>query len=172
MRDINYYLGQPDELLKKKPFIRGGEYKNTKTDTEAGLTDVVTVSLPELKGNVIGQETFLQEYNPSLHSINSNKSIPPFRFKIEGREEEIVDVVVASAKQKNIHTKQVLHLCANDLELTMLGSNDDARQRTLFDKICGRNKDTNLDEKSINEIDCGSSICRLVERGACRLDLG
>lgn len=151
MRDINYYLGQPDELLKKKPFIRGGEYKNTKTDTEAGLTDVVTASLPELKGKIIGQETFLQEYNPSLHSINSNKSIPPFRFKIDGSEEEIVDVVVASAKQKNIHTKQVLHLCANDLELTMLGSNDDARQRTLFDKIFGRNKDTNLDEKSINE---------------------
>ena len=152
MRDLNYYISNPDELLKKKPFIRGGEYANTKTETNAGLTDVVTATLPNLQGHIIGQETFLQEYNPSLHSINSNKSIPPFRFKIDGKnEEEIVDVVVASAKQKNIHTKQVLHLCANDLELTMLGSNDDTRQRSFFERIFKPNTEKVIDQKSINE---------------------
>lgn len=135
VKDINFYVNSPEELLKKKPFTRGAEYVNFEYDTETQITQKTIVKLPTMKGKEVSQELYLQEYDPSKHSINSNGSIPEFKVKINGVETTEKNIVVASARQKNIHTKQVLHLCGNDLELTMLGVKDPKKQLNLLQKI-------------------------------------
>lgn len=57
------------------------------------------------------------------------------KVKINGAETTEKQIVVASARQKNIHTKQVLHLCGNELDLTMLGIKDPKKQLTLLQKL-------------------------------------
>ena len=135
VKDVNFYVSNPDELLKKKPFTRGAEYVKYEYDTETQITQKTTVKLPTMKGKEVSQELYLQEYDPSKHSINSNGSIPEFKVKINGVETTEKNIVVASARQKNIHTKQVLHLCGNELELTMLGIKDPKKQLTLLEKL-------------------------------------
>lgn len=144
VKDVNFYVQNPEELLKKKPFTRGAEYVNFEYDTETQITQKTTVKLPTMKGKEISQEIYLQEYDPSKHSINSNGSIPEFKVKINGVEQTEKNIVVASARQKNIHTKQVLHLCGNDLELTMLGIKDPKKQLSLLQKLYSSDKQNRI----------------------------
>ena len=34
VKDVNFYVQNPEELLKKKPFTRGAEYVNFEYNTE------------------------------------------------------------------------------------------------------------------------------------------
>ena len=144
VKDVNFYVQNPDELLKKKPFTRGAEYVNFEYNTETQITQKTIVKLPTMKGKEVSQELYLQEYDPSKHSINSNGSIPEFKVKINGVETTEKTIVVASARQKNIHTKQVLHLCGNELELTMLGIKDPKKQLNLLQNLYSQKKQNEI----------------------------
>lgn len=122
-RTIEFYIANPEELLNKKPFIRGGQFKGNDNLGVAALTNIIRARLPKLEGNVISQEVYLQEYNPDMHSIKYNKSIPDFKVAINnGNNITEVNIVVTSARQKNIHAKQCLHLCGNETEFKMVNS--------------------------------------------------
>lgn len=139
-KTIDFYRNNPEELLKKKPFIRGNQYipsnnSNGNPDT-TDLTQMLRANLPKITGNVISQEVYIQEYNPDMHSIKHNKSIPDFKITYsDGQTVESSNIIVTSARQKNIHAKQCLHLCGNDMDFKMLSSLDEAKTMNLLKRI-------------------------------------
>ena len=110
MERIEEFLNEPESLLKKQPFIRGGEFVKQQTDYVVSLDAKNRVKLPEVSGYEVTQDKFLREFTPSLHDINFNESIPKFKVKLgDGTFLEDNFLIPASSFQKNIHAKQCLH---------------------------------------------------------------
>src|SRR5574344_1663380 len=126
MERIEEFLNEPESLLKKQPFIRGGEFVKQQTDYVVSLDAKKRVKLPEVSGYEVTQDKFLREFTPSLHDINFNESIPKFKVKLgDGTFLEDNFLIPASSFQKNIHAKQCLHLTANPMEFSLLNTTSD-----------------------------------------------
>jgi len=119
IRDINGFLENPEELLRKKPFTRGGELTNPTVAKNISLTDRNRASFGELRMDEITQDTYLQEYDPSMHRIKFNQSIPHISVKIGGRTISIDELTLTEAFQKNIHAAHVLHLATNPMKFVL-----------------------------------------------------
>lgn len=134
-KDINWYLENPQRLLSKKPFIRGGELSDRNCyGGNITLSSKSDVKLSTLQFHEISQDTYLEEYDPSLHRIKFNKSIPNIAVKVGDRSIEIDDMVLCAAYQKNIHAAHVLHLTAQDMEFTLCNTPEN-KKKNLFTKI-------------------------------------
>lgn len=118
IKNIDYYLNNPSKLLEKQPFVRGGELDN-ETRGEVGINDKIRATLSELKMQEITQDDYYCEYNPYLHKILFNKSIPRIGVKIAGKTIQLEDLVLTIPLQKNIHSLHTLHLAANPMEFTL-----------------------------------------------------
>lgn len=118
IKNIDYYLNNPSKLLEKQPFVRGGELDNA-TRGEVGINDKIRATLSELKMQEITQDDYYCEYNPYLHKILFNKSIPRIGVKIAGKTIQLEDLVLTIPLQKNIHSLHTLHLAANPMEFTL-----------------------------------------------------
>ena len=92
-KDINYYLEDPQRLLKKKPFTRGGEYKEENVSA-VKLTTKSEAKVSDLDLYEISQDAYIQEYTPSLHKIKYNKSIPHIAVKIGDSTVNIDDMTI------------------------------------------------------------------------------
>lgn len=117
-KDINYYLEDPQRLLKKKPFTRGGEYREENVSA-VKLTTKSEAKVSDLDLYEISQDAYIQEYTPSLHKIKYNKSIPHIAVKIGDSTVNIDDMTITAAYQKVIHAAHVLHLTANPMDFTL-----------------------------------------------------
>lgn len=118
IKNIDYYLNNPSKLLEKQPFVRGGQLDND-TRSEVGINDKIRATLSELKMQEITQDDYYCEYNPYLHKILFNKSIPKIAVKIAGKTIQLEDLVLTIPLQKNIHSLHTLHLAANPMEFTL-----------------------------------------------------
>ena len=118
-KDINWYLEEPSRLELKKPFTRGGKLQDKSSFTDITITTKKTFSQTNLKLNEITQDTYLQEYDPSLHRILFNKSIPHIAVNVGDTTIPIDDLTMTAAYQKNIHSAHVLHLANNPMEFTL-----------------------------------------------------
>lgn len=126
MEKIEDFLKEPEELLKKEPFIRGGDYTSTRNDIIVAPDTKNRVQLPTQTGYEITQDKYMREFTPSLHDINFNASVPKFKVKLtDGGYLEDNFLVPSSAFQKNIHAKQCLHLTANPMEFSLLNTTSD-----------------------------------------------
>ena len=127
-KDIKWYLSDPTRLLLMKPFTRGGTmnphgwemqpvYNNSKINTGFCKLELFPIS----------QDTYLTEYNPSLHNILINKSIPHINVVLDGTPLNIgmMDMTQTCSFQKLIHAAHVRSLTANPLEFN-LGKSDAA----------------------------------------------
>ncbi len=126
-KDINWYLNDPTRLLQKIPFTRGCTERRLK-DTSKQIVDInqtVLAQLPTNEAKTISQDVYLMEYDPSMHDILFNQSIPTIAVKIGNRIEPIERIVKTSPLQKNIHHLHVLHLTANPMQFTLCGKSDD-----------------------------------------------
>lgn len=119
-KDINWYLEDPSRFLSKKPFTRGGTLKaRPEICSKVSLGDKSTALLSMLELNEVSQDIYLQEYDPSLHKILYNQSIPQIAVRV-GNEDIVIDKVsLTAAFQKNIHAAHVLHLTANPIKFTL-----------------------------------------------------
>lgn len=117
-KNIDWYLDAPERLLYKKPFTRGGTL-NKPVNSQIEKNKKTRVSLSSLMLNEISQDTYLEEYDPSLHRIKYNNSVPKIAVRIGGQELVIDELVLTSAFQKNIHSAHVLHLAASPMEFTL-----------------------------------------------------
>lgn len=123
---IEYLISHPEELKKKKPFKRGvSEYRESdvvSTDVEFNASQ--TATLPKMKYRTITQEEFLRELDPQSHKVLYDQNIPSITMKLDnGGYVEIEYKKMAVSYQRNIRDKQVLHLCGNPMQFTLMNTN-------------------------------------------------
>lgn len=124
MADINFR-----ELLVRKPFIRPLPigYHNF------GLISTGEVE-PEpddsLIGHIVTQTDFLREYYPSSHTINDRELFPDVVKKDPDTGKWYRQPVTrcAFAFQQIIATKQIIHLCGNDIQMELSKKSDSAEE--------------------------------------------
>src|SRR5574344_420088 len=133
-KDINYYIEEPSRLLLKKPFTRGGTYK-ADIHRNVNIASKTPVDFDNLTMTEISQDMFLQEYDPSLHKIRYNMSIPKVAVRVGGNTINIDDMTVTAAYQKNIHAAHVLHLANKPMVFTLCNINKDKRYTELFQEL-------------------------------------
>lgn len=115
-------LSNPEQLLMKKPFWRG-----VKTRPRLGLTedvdvnDTISVIAPNYRKVIVEQSKFVEELDPYCHEVLFDDNIPSFCVKT--KDGGIIDVRykrVSLPIQRIIKDKQVLHLCANKMQFTLM----------------------------------------------------
>lgn len=131
-KDINWYLESPERLLLKKPFTRSGEIIDKTTPINADIASKSAVKFSRLKLQEISQDIYLQEYDPSLHKIKWNRSIPHIAVRIGDRTINIDDMTITLPYQKNIHSRHVLHVTSNPMEFSLCNSERDDNINKLF----------------------------------------
>ena len=149
-KDINWYINNPNELLMKKPFTRGGSLTNSSTARDIYITTKSQMRFSQLELNEITQDTYLQEYDPSLHRIKFNKSIPHIAVKVGDQSLMIDDMTITAAYQKNIHAAHVLHLTAKDMEFTLCNAPKNKKQN-LLSKISSLIKGDNSESDDVTQ---------------------
>ena len=137
-KDINWYLQDPNRLLKMKPFTRGGEtlghaYDNTKvlnnTELETGFAN--------LELYPISQDLYITEYRPDLHHIILNKAIPHIKIVLDGNPLPLhmMEMTQTASFQKIIHAAHVRNLSANPIEFTLCNPNVNDDEKKVFEEI-------------------------------------
>lgn len=136
---INELLSNPQKMLQKKPFYRGYDFTGCGRKTLARTVSVngtTEVRLPSLKKRVITQDDFLAELEPSNHAVLYDQNIPSITMKLDAKHGGgFVDIKykkLAVSFQKNIKDKQVLHLCGNPMQFTLIGENPTDKQQEDF----------------------------------------
>lgn len=126
LHNIDWFLADPNRLVKMKPFTRGGTMiphgyegvpilNNTELDT----------GFASLQLHPISQDRYITEYKPDLHHILLNESIPHIKVHIDGAPLNfgMLDMTQTCSFQKLIHAAHVRSLTSNPL-LFNLGKKD------------------------------------------------
>lgn len=149
-KDIDWYLNNPEKLLMKKPFTRGGSLTEQSRNVDINVTTKSEMVFSMLKLNEITQDTYLQEYDPSLHKVIFNKSIPHIAVKV-GSESIIIDsMTITAAYQKNIHAAHVLHLTAKDMDFILCNA-PKYKKQNFFSKISNLVSSGNTEQEDITQ---------------------
>lgn len=169
MKDKNYLLSNPDKILSKKPFTRGGIPMVTFSTVGTNIQEQ-SAQLPRKNVVVVSQDTFLEEYDTYSHAIQS-----PFVFSdkkvkvkyvdangVETKREEYLPVTrIALPLQQIIATKQVAHLTGNDLVHTLANevqTDEDKANFTIVKQFfTSKNMNIALHENVNNESNQGDS---------------
>lgn len=149
MKTVEYLLNNLDELLLKRPFLRGGTSGiNDETESvgEIPTNYKVRATLPRTRKNVVSQARFAKELDPMTHDVIFDKNIPSICVKIaEGTYEEIKFTSLGLPIQLRIAEKQTLCLSGNRTNFTMRGSNPTDTDKGNFDMIKEYWEDRNMD---------------------------
>ena len=117
MKTVEYLLTHTDELLQKKPFLRGSEsYEvNDVNDGEISTTtNTFRVSAPRTEKRVVSQERFLKELDPECHEVMFDTNLPSICVKLRsGNFHELKFKRMGLPYQVRIKEKKVLCLCGN-----------------------------------------------------------
>lgn len=136
---VQELLNNPEKILQKKPFFRGYDTSCVCNNIlnnylkRAGFTDMVSVTLPQLKKRVITQDEYLMELEPENHKVLYDQNIPSITMKLDnGGFVEVQYKKMAVSFQQNIKDKQVQHLCGLPMSFTLMDANPDEKQRADF----------------------------------------
>lgn len=166
LKNINWYMEEPNRLLMMKPFTRGGKMNehgweltpilnNTMIDTGFCSLDLLPIS----------QDTYITEYKPSLHNILLNKSIPHIKVNIDGQPLNLgmMDMTQTCSFQKLIHSAHVRSLTSNPFEFNLGKADAEQGGIKLFENVKEEWSDRNMEwyfSKAVN-------ACKMV--GNCGL---
>ena len=125
---IQYLLADPERLLQKKPFTRGGEMDSQSVYSalygsrhNVGIGDTQRVRLPRMKKRTITQEQYLMELDPECHKVLFDQNIPSITQKLNNGHYVAIEYKrMALPDQRNIKDKHVLHLCGNPMQFTLI----------------------------------------------------
>lgn len=122
--DIAELLRKPEFLMRKKPFTRGmgRDITGRPMKVEVGYNETVDGVIPSYKINTISQTEFMRELDPNCHNVLFDENIPAITMKTkDGGYLDIQYKRLSVSYQKNIKNKQVLHLCGNQMQFTLIG---------------------------------------------------
>lgn len=132
---IAAFLADPDKLLYKKPFTRGGELV-TSTETITDPNTEQRVSLPNVQRIIVTQEEFMAELDPKCHKILFDKNTPFMTARLEDGRQTIIELQKSAlAIQQRILYKNIVHVCGNKTIHTLLNKTPSEKESLYFSKI-------------------------------------
>lgn len=142
---VRRLLENPERLIMKKPFTRGGSPVR-RTSNTVSVGEMQKAELPDFDRNIITQDQFLAELDPYCHAVLFDNNIPSITVKVEGGGYiDIKSKKMAIPIQMMILNKQVLHLCGYPTQFTLGDRKSDKQQKTdcltLKQKWVERNQD-------------------------------
>lgn len=130
---IKYLISHPEEILKFKPFTRGRNFDNMRiNNVVVNTNEKVSAYIPMQEKYVVDMEQFLRELDPNCHIVLFDESVPSISVKTKGGYREIDFRRLSIPFQKIIKDKQVLHLCGNKMNFTLVETNPTKRQEEMF----------------------------------------
>jgi len=124
VKNMRWYLDNPERLLEKKPFWRGGDMNVEKTEY-SDIDGKVQAALSKLKVNTISQDTYLSEYDPTLHKINYNRNAAKITITLDDQTFSTTEnLTITSPYQKDIHATHVQYLATNPMVFEILNNED------------------------------------------------
>lgn len=130
-KDIKWYLSDPMELIKMKPFTRGGvPMPHGFEGQRAIIGEKIFAGLPQLELVNVSQDLFLCEYDPTLHHIILNQSIPKIKVNYNGLPLPFNEITQTAGFQKIIHAAHTRNLATNPLKMSLCNveKSDDLRK--------------------------------------------
>lgn len=155
---IDYLLSDPDLLRQKAPFTRGAENYDNCRVKKISIGDTVLATLPNIKRLVVPQSQFLRELDPECHDVLFDQNVPSITMKVNDSYIEIKYKKMAVSFQKNIKDKQVLHLCGNPMEFTLLDTDPTETQRQNFTVFKQYWEERNQDGMKTKMVDAQKSV--------------
>lgn len=129
---IKALLQNPDDLLRKRPFTRGG-IVDSSIESSVQYNGKAKVQLPALSYNVIDQSEYFRELDPACHKCLFDDNIPSITTRTkDGGYIEVEHKKLSIPFQRNIKNKQVLHLCGNPMDFTLMDTEPSERQQENF----------------------------------------
>lgn len=122
-QQIDELLKDPISLIKKRPFTRGitDPYSDKYANTKISIGETLEAKLPTLRKEIVTQDEFLQELDPSSHKVLYDQNIPSITMKTDkGGYVEIEYKKMAVPFQRLIKDKHVLRLCGNPMQFTLM----------------------------------------------------
>lgn len=151
---IEWYLANPERLLMKKPFVRGGvgvHYTKDDDNANTNPNELKRVKGTEITYNEISQDVYLSEINPYLHCVNDVPNMPKITVTMKnGHSFETNDILITSGYQKVIHATQVQNLSHNPMEFSLCKIGDNKNRGFLngiLEYIKGGNDRMNSEEE-------------------------
>ena len=145
---IKYLLTNPDLLLKKKPFLRGGNTSrpaDSNNGKSVSSNTTITASLPNIKRNIVTQDKFAKELDPMCHDVLFDENLPSICVKIKDGYQEIKFQRSAIALQQQILDSSFVYLCGNRCEISLRGANPSEKQELNFASLKEYWLDRNMD---------------------------
>lgn len=162
--DINWFLQDPNRLMKMKPFTRGGSMNGHGFEGQDLLNNtMIDTGFCNLNLTPISQDLYITEYRPDLHHIKMNESIPHIKVRIDNMPLDfgILDMTQTASFQKLIHSAHVRSLTANPLDFTLGRSDTESGGINPFEQV--------KDEWASREMDwwLGQAINTCKQLGNC-----
>ena len=137
-RDIGWYLQDPNRFCVMKPFYRGGVmlghgYDNG--DNRILNNQMIDTGFANIEVTPISQDTYITEYDPSLHHIILNRAIPHIKVRYGGHQINIMEMTQTASFQKVIHAAHVRNLTANPLEMRLFNPKPSDEEMDVFSEI-------------------------------------
>lgn len=131
---IDALLADPEKLRTKAPFKRGvTSWEQSRKETSAYSNERIPAELPRVKFRIVSQAEFLEELYPQSHKVLLDENIPSITMKLNnGQYMDIEYKRMAVSYQRNIRDKQVLHLCGNPMQFTLLNASPTQKQHEDF----------------------------------------
>ena len=136
--DINWFLSEPERLLKMKPFTRGGNmilpaWGNTKVLNN----EMMDTGFANLEVYPISQDLYITEYRPDLHHIILNKILPKIQIVIDGvaLPPNMMELTQTASFQKLIHSAHVRNLTVNALDFSLCNQDPEDSENKKFMRI-------------------------------------
>ena len=137
VKDIKWYLEDPTRLMQMKPFTRGGWSRGHSFENSSVLSNqTLSTGLVDLELKPISQDRYLTEYNPSLHYMILNKSLPKINIRLDGCDfpSGMIELTQTASFQKLIHSAHVRSLTSNPLELNLCQSDEEQGGIKIYEK--------------------------------------
>lgn len=128
-------LSSPEELKKRKPYVRGIETTSSFSlaDRTISPNGTVEAKLPRIKYQVVTQDELAMELDPSSHKVLFDQNIPSITMKNNrGGYIELEFKRMAVPYQRLIKAKHLLHLCGNPMQFTLLNIQPTEKQISDF----------------------------------------
>lgn len=128
---IKELLANPDLMIQKKPFTRGGRLNEDYNHT-VGITDTLEAKVPNYSKTTISQGKYLNELDPTCHEVLYDNSVPSICVQIEGNYYEVKYKKLAVPYQENILDKKILHSFGNKTQFSLLLNKPTDKQKTNY----------------------------------------
>lgn len=136
--DINWFLSEPERLLKMKPFSRGGNMIVPPwSETKVLSNETMDTGFVNVEVYPISQDLYITEYRPDLHHVILNKIIPKIKIVLDGMELPLhmMELTQTASFQKLIHSAHVRNLTVNSLDFSLCNQNPEDGESKRFMQI-------------------------------------